>query len=323
MAVSMAVRPPPITTAGSRSLQVRQAIGLVSAGGLKTHEKIGSQPHAAQQVVFHGHQSRLAGAGADGHVVEAQVPGVVQRQGAAEADAVVQAELLAPHEQQVIDVQEVLVPAHRDAVFGNAAETEDGAAIQRPGDVVDVLDRLRHAPLGPAHAHGQRLDAQTVDADHAEAVVEQVVGQRVAGRPHADHQNVLAVVGQGTGPAEIERVPAGQQRVDFEAVGQMQHIGQDAGFDLGNVDRRLLLVDARLHAVVANPMAGAGAQRIVHHDHGQRPDAMAFPLQQVRFGNLLLQRTAGQFDSQGVFLGRSIFVAAVPWNRNPCRADDR
>ncbi len=308
---------------GKPELQVRQAIRLVSAGGLKTHEKIGSQAHAAQQVVFHGHQGRLAGAGADGHVVEPQVPGVVQRQGAAEADAVVQAELLAPHQQQVIDVQEVLVPAHGDAVFGDAAEAEDDAAIQRPGDVVDVLDRLGHAPLGPAHAHGKRFDAQPVDADHAEAFVQQVVGQRVARRPHADHENVLAVVRKGIGPAEIERVPAGQQRVDFEAVGQMQHIGQDAGFDLGNVHRRLLLVDARLHAVVANAVAGAGAQGIVHHDHGQRPDAVAFALQQVRFGNLLLQRTARQFDSQGVFLGRAVFLRAAPWNRNPCRGDDR
>ena len=56
-------------------------------------------------------------------------------------------------------------------------------------------------------------------------------------------------------------------------------------------------------------MAGAGAEGIVHHDHGQRPDAMAFALEQVRFGNLLLQRTARQFDAQGVFLDGPVFLA--------------
>ena len=81
--------------------------------------------------------------------------------------------------------------------------------IQRAGDVVDVLDRLRHAPLGAAHADGKGFDAQAVDADHAEAFVQQVMGQRVARRPHADDEDVLAVVRKGIRPAQIERVPAG------------------------------------------------------------------------------------------------------------------
>ena len=39
------------------------------------------------------------------------------------------------------------------------------------GDVADVFDRLGHTPLGPAHAYGQRLDTQAIDADDSELAV--------------------------------------------------------------------------------------------------------------------------------------------------------
>ena len=294
---------------GQAELQVRQAVRLVGAGGLQSHEEVGGEAHAAEEVILHGDQRRLPRAGADGDMIESQVPGIIQRQSAAEADAVVEAEFLAPHQQQVVDVEEILVPADRDAVLGDAAEAKDGAALEGARDVVDVLDRLWHAPLRPSHRHGQRLDAQAVDADHAEALVQQVVRQRVARRPHAHHQDVLAVVSQRIGPTEIQRVPSRQERVNLEAKRQTQHVRQDARLDLRNVDRRLLLVDARLHAVVADAMARAGAERVVHHDHGQRTQAVPFALQKVSFGNLLVERTARQLDAERVFLGGAVGFA--------------
>ena len=54
-------------------------------------------------------------------------------------------------------------------------------------------------------------------------------------------------------------------------------------------------------------MAGAGAKGIIHHDDRQRPDAVAFALEQVRLGDLFVQGAACQFDPQGVFLEERAF----------------
>ena len=64
---------------------------------------------------------------------------------------------------------------------------------------------------------GQRLDLQAVDADDAEPFVDQVVRQRVAGGAEADDEDVLAVVRQRVGPADVQRIPAREQAVDFDA----------------------------------------------------------------------------------------------------------
>ena len=74
---------------------------------------------AVRQVEHRG----LACAGGQCDVVEAQreCAGIVQR--AAEAHAAVQREAVAPLEQQPDHLEEVLVPAHGDAIFGDAAET--------------------------------------------------------------------------------------------------------------------------------------------------------------------------------------------------------
>src|SRR4029079_1201946 len=58
--------------------------------------------------------------------------------------------------------------------------------------------------------------------------------------------------------------------------------------------RLLLLVDARLHAVVADAVTGAGDHRIVDADHRQRAQRPSFRAQLVEFGNALLERTAGE-----------------------------
>jgi hypothetical protein len=46
-------------------------------------------------------------------------------------------------------------------------------------------------------------------------------------------------VGQGVGAVPIQRVEAGEQAVDFKAVGEGQHLGQYAGFDLKDIHRLL------------------------------------------------------------------------------------
>jgi len=69
--------------------------------------------------------------------------------------------------------------------YSETRRSQGCTAIERAGDVADVLDRLRHAPFGAAHADRQRFDAQAVDADDAEAIVQKMMRERIAGRAHA------------------------------------------------------------------------------------------------------------------------------------------
>ena len=118
----------------------------------------------------------------------------------------------------------------------------------------------------------QRLDLEAVDGDHRVAFVQQVVRQRVAGRAEAGDEHLTAARGARQEAAQLQRIPAGQQAVDLEAPGQLQHVLQDAGLGLGNVDRLLLLIDAGLHAVVADAVAGAGDHGVVDGGDGERRD---------------------------------------------------
>ena len=121
---------------------------------------------------------------------------VVERQRAAEAHAAEHREFVAALEQQPDELEEVLVPAHRDAVFGDAAEAGHHAVVERLVEFVDVADRPeRRARAVGAHARdvrGERLDLEAVDADDGVAFVEQVVRQREARRAHAGDQHLVA-----------------------------------------------------------------------------------------------------------------------------------
>ena len=70
---------------------------------------------------------------------------VLERQRAAEAHAAVQRELAAALEQQADQLEEVLVPAHGDAVLGDAAEARHHALVERLVQLIDVADRARTA----------------------------------------------------------------------------------------------------------------------------------------------------------------------------------
>ena len=99
---------------------------------------------------------------------------------------------LAPLQQQPDQFQEILVPAHGDAVFGDAAEAGHHAVVEV---LESAMSRDRRGPArAPAIEVRQRLDLQPVDADHGVAVVHQVVRQREAGRAEPDHQHLAAAV---------------------------------------------------------------------------------------------------------------------------------
>ncbi len=279
-------------------LHVGDRILLGGAGELQRHEEVGSGAHARRQTVGNVEHRGAPRTRSQHHVIEPEIEGVVDRKRAAEAHPSEQREFLTALQQQPYEFQEVLVPAYRDAVFGHSAEAGHDAIVQRFEQRFGVEDRLERDPrAGTIHSGlvcGQRLDLQAVYADHAMAVVHQMMRHGESGRPHAGDQHAPAAGGAGERPAQVERVPAREQAVDLESPGQFQYVLQAAGFRLRDVDRLLLLVDAGFHAVVADTVPGGGNHGVVHHDHRQRADRDAFGLELLEFGNALFQRTARQ-----------------------------
>ena len=123
-------------------LHVGDGIGLGGAGELQGHEEVRGGAHAAGKAVGDVEHGGLARAHRKGNVVEAHAEGIVGIERAAEAHAAEQGELPAPFEQQAYHLEEILVPAHGDAVLGHAAEASHDAIIQGFVQRIDVLDRI-------------------------------------------------------------------------------------------------------------------------------------------------------------------------------------
>src|SRR5271166_3511338 len=136
-----------------------------------------------------------------------------------------------------------------------------------------------------------------------------MVRERKTGGAEADDEYLVAGHGLRQWSPDVERVPAGQERVDLETPGQPQHVLQGAGLDLRDVDRVLPLVDAGLHAVVADAMPGRGADRVVDGDDGEGAEAVAARLHQVHLGNPHLEWAAREGDAKGAFLESAVLLA--------------
>src|SRR5262249_17932532 len=106
------------------------------------------------------------------------------------------------------------------------------------------------------------------------------MGEREARGPEPHDQNLAPGPRARQWSAQIELIPPRQQTVDFASPGQRQNLLENARLDLGNVDRLLLLIDAGLHAIVADTVPGCGAHRVVDNDDGERADRMAADLDQ-------------------------------------------
>ena len=103
-------------------LHVGERIVLGRAGELQRHEEVGRRAHAARESIRDVEYRRLARTDAKGYVVEAHRHRVLERHRAAEAHTAEHRELAAALEQQADELEKILVPAHGDAVFRNAAE---------------------------------------------------------------------------------------------------------------------------------------------------------------------------------------------------------
>ena len=245
-------------------------------------------------------------------MIEAERKRAVDRQRAAEPHAAEHLEFAPPLQQQPDELQEVLVPAHRDAVFGDAAETRHDAGAEILVQFGAVADRTeRNAPsvgFDARNLGGERLDLEPVDRHDGVAVVHQMVREREASRAEADDQNLPSGRRLRQRPADVERVPARQQRIDFEAIRQRQHVLEHAGLDLRNVDRLLLLVDAGLHAVVADAVSGGGAHRVVDDRNGERADRVALRLDQIHLGDFFVERATREHHAERTLLELAGFL---------------
>jgi hypothetical protein len=143
-----------------------------------------------------------------------------------------------------------------------------------------------------------------VDGRHRVALLQEVVGQGIAGRAEAHHEHLVAALRPGQRAGEVEGLPAREQAVDLEAPGEVEHVLERPGLRLGDVDRVavLVLVHAGHHAVVADAVAGAGAHGVVHGDHRERADDAALGLQLLELADALFQGAAQHLPTQGIGL---------------------
>ena len=292
--------------------EVRDGALLVGTGELQSHQEVARLADAAREVVLDVDDRRLARAGGDRDVVEAERPRVLERDRPAEADAAVDAEVLVPREAEVRDREEVLVPARRDSVFAHAAEAEEDALVELAVERAEVAHRRGGLAVSPGEAIVERLDLEPVHRHDPEPLARQVVRQRVPRRAETDDEHVLPVVGQRVRAAHVERVPAREEAVDLHAPGERERFREHPRLDLRDVDRLLLLEDARLHAVVADAVAGAGAHRVVEAHEGERAEHVAVATHDVHLADLLFQRAPLQRHADRVLLehaGRGLRVA--------------
>ena len=85
-----------------------------------------------------------------------------------------------------------------------------GRSVERTRELGPVADGPDPAAVRARPVGRQRLDLQAVDPDDAEALVQEVVGERVAGGAEADDEDLLAVVRQRV---RAQRRLSGFQRV--------------------------------------------------------------------------------------------------------------
>ena len=126
-------------------LHVGERIDLGRAGELQRHQEVRRGAHAVGEAVRQLEHRRPAGAERQRDVVEAERERAVAGQRAAEAHAAEQRVARAPRQQHADDLEEILVPAHGDAVLGDAAEARHHALVERLLEHGEVAQRREGA----------------------------------------------------------------------------------------------------------------------------------------------------------------------------------
>ena len=104
-------------------------------------------------------------------MIKAHVPGIIDGECAAKTDTAESAKGLAPYQRDVNNFQEVFIPAHGDAVFGDAAKTGQNALVQMLVNVAKIDNRLGQGIRVTGQGHGQGFEFQAVDGGNTKAFV--------------------------------------------------------------------------------------------------------------------------------------------------------
>ena len=187
-----------MTTTGKPHCQIGDAVGLGRAGELQRHQEVRGLAHAAREAVLHRRRwsaARRRRTARCGRSPARTRSSMVER--AAEAHAAEHGEFAAPLEQQADELQEILVPAHGDAVFGDAAEAGHDAVVEPLVELLHVADRAeRHARRRARRRRRSRRGSGSIlspsTRDDGVAVIHQVMREREAGGAEPDHQHLVA-----------------------------------------------------------------------------------------------------------------------------------
>ena len=241
-------------------------------------------------------------------MIEAHVQCAFSGDRTAETHPAKQGKLRTPLQQQANDLQKIFIPAHGNAIFGHPAETSHHSIIQWLTQGAGIIYwRKRHTFTRTIHTRQfswQRFDFQAINTNHHMPIIHQMMRQRITRRPHTHHQHTLARVSERVRATNVERIPAREQAVNFKAPGQRQHVFQGARFRLRNIHRLLFLIDARLHAVIANTVTRGGDHGIVHDNNRQRTQRKSAGLDLVKLRNFFFQRATSQSNAECAFLER-------------------
>ena len=154
----------------------------------------------------------------------------------------------------------------------------------------------------------QRLNLETIHRHHIVSVIHQVVCQRVARRTQSHHQNLITTGDTRNRTSIIERIPTSQQRINLKTPRQRQHILENARFHLRNIHRILFLINARLHAVIANAMPRSRQHGIINTRNRQCPDGQRILFCLMHLGYFLLKRTPRQLFAKNIPMKKSLLI---------------
>ena len=132
-------------------LHICERIRSRRAGELQSHQEIRRRANAVGEAVRQLEHGRPAGARGQCNMIEPEREGAVRVDGAAEAHAAKQGKALAALDQEPDELEEVLVPADRDSIFGDAAKSGHHPRFERlveRGDIADGLERHALAERG-------------------------------------------------------------------------------------------------------------------------------------------------------------------------------
>lgn len=137
-------------------------------------------------------------------MIKTQRPGIFQGDGTAQSHATEDLKAGTPRQGQINELEKILVPAHRDAIFGYTAKTQQNPVIQIFLQGTPVTNGCAQPGLG------QGFDFQTINAHYRAAFLKKMMGHGEARRAHTCHQHFAAIVGLCSKLYGPQRVPAGQ-----------------------------------------------------------------------------------------------------------------